>query len=299
MSAPAVSHVADLVDPATPHIVDVVAASHNTRTHANSTTDPIPIHDPHSHDAVTIANGGVENAAKIYHAALGSKLVKTEAMASGPRAQGVQTVQTVITKPTAAQPLAPRVSGERDILNRNVVSSRSSTNVEVYMPMQAMAAEQFQPQVMGETMSKPEMFRNTDGLVVVSPPAPPSTTPSLEVSDEQCSREMQHKRDASKAPRRLKRGRALTKVATATPITRKRRKNIQLLSHVQIGDEVSVYWVDDNRYYDGVIRERMADGKFRVVYLDDDVEVLNLADPKETWRFRGAAAERVKNASRR
>lgn len=297
MSAPAVSHVADLVDPATSHLVDVVAASHDNRVHPNSTAAPMLGRDSHAQNVAAVANNDVENVAKLHYAAQDLQPVKSQGTASGPRAQGEGAVQTVVPKPAAA-PLASLVYGERDILNRNMVSSRSSTNVDVRVPKQITATEQSRPQAVGETTSKPEMLRNVDERAVVSPPAPPSITPSLRASDEHCSRVVQ-RRDTSMSPKRRKRGRERAKGATATPMTRKRRKNVQLLSHVQIGDEVSVYWADDKQYYDGVINERMEDGKFRIVYFDDDVEILDLADPKETWCFRGTAAERVKNASSR
>eukprot|EP00177_Eucheuma_denticulatum_P000826 GFKZ01001490.1.p1 GENE.GFKZ01001490.1~~GFKZ01001490.1.p1 ORF type:complete len:1114 (+),score=152.67 GFKZ01001490.1:234-3575(+) len=70
-----------------------------------------------------------------------------------------------------------------------------------------------------------------------------------------------------------------------TRMTRKRRRNAELVSRAEIGDVVSVYWEDDKQFYEGVIRERKADGRHRVVYFDGDVEELDLGDPKETWRF--------------
>lgn len=70
-----------------------------------------------------------------------------------------------------------------------------------------------------------------------------------------------------------------------TRMTRKRRRNAELLSRAEVGDVVSVYWEDDKQFYDGVIREKRADGKYRIVYFDGDVEVLDLSDPKETWRL--------------
>eukprot|EP00177_Eucheuma_denticulatum_P000187 GFKZ01000335.1.p1 GENE.GFKZ01000335.1~~GFKZ01000335.1.p1 ORF type:complete len:241 (+),score=29.92 GFKZ01000335.1:86-724(+) len=70
--------------------------------------------------------------------------------------------------------------------------------------------------------------------------------------------------------------------------------NAHLLSHVQVGDELDVWWPLDNVYYPGVVGAVEADGRHRIDYTDGDVELVFLT--KERWKFRGKSADRVMRA---
>lgn len=72
--------------------------------------------------------------------------------------------------------------------------------------------------------------------------------------------------------------------------------NPHLLNHVQVGDEVQVWWPLDRKYYSGRVEAVIEGGRHRIAYEDGDVEDLVLAS--EQWRFTGAAAQRVSAALR-
>lgn len=75
-------------------------------------------------------------------------------------------------------------------------------------------------------------------------------------------------------------------------MTRKRQWNWSQTRLLQVGDEISVYWPDDERYYDGVIQHKHENGLYSIRYDDNEEELLDLTDPRETWRLRGSAANR-------
>ena len=50
--------------------------------------------------------------------------------------------------------------------------------------------------------------------------------------------------------------------------------------HPQVGDKVSVYWKNDSMWYKGTVQKLCKNGKFRIIYDDGDIEVLDLAKEK-------------------
>ncbi|KAI0566966.1 mucin-2 [Gracilaria domingensis] len=71
-------------------------------------------------------------------------------------------------------------------------------------------------------------------------------------------------------------------------------RNDYLIDQVQAGDEIEVWWPADRQYYPGIIDDILSNGRYRITYLDGEVEKLRLSN--ERWRFRGNAAERVSRA---
>lgn len=292
MSAPAVSQVADLIDPAIPNLINVVAAPKNTHVLINSANSPMAVHESHKHSIAAVTNSALEDTADVPYALRRSQHIKTMQPGPDPHAQQNNATHTAITTPVIL-PLVPRNSADADVMNRNVVSSRSSTNADGRVPVQ-VESEHSQPHAVGESTSMADKLGNDNEQRAVASVAMASTAPSLVASAMQCSRVRQ--KEIKSLVKRRKRGSVGAQV-TLRPMTRKRRRNNDLMSHVQIGDEISVYWADDKQYYDGIVKEKLDDGTFRIVYFDNDVEILDLGNPKETWHFRGAAAERSKASS--
>lgn len=61
-----------------------------------------------------------------------------------------------------------------------------------------------------------------------------------------------------------------------------------------IGTRVEIFWPDDNQYYAGAVTEIRNDGKWVIVYDDDEKEVLNMS--RESWRFEPSSRHGTANS---
>lgn len=81
---------------------------------------------------------------------------------------------------------------------------------------------------------------------------------------------------------------------STTPLPPSAARNTHLLTHIQLFDEIEVWWPYDREYYPGKVAATLPDGRHRIHYDDGEVEELQLST--EQWRFRGDAAKRVSSS---
>lgn len=72
---------------------------------------------------------------------------------------------------------------------------------------------------------------------------------------------------------------------------RARSRNPHLLDHIRQGDHIEVWWPFDQAYYRGRVAAKYGGNLCQIVYVDGEVEELDLA--LEQWRFFGSSARRV------